>query len=171
MKQEYTLTAYTEDQMGLIHQLTVILSRRKISLVSLNISTCEIDQMYRFTFVLKETFEIVRNIALQIEKIIEVFKCYYSTNDQIVWKQMALFKIKTSSMIHPKNIDGLFKKYNARYIIIEKDYTVFEVTGQEDEINTLALELNKFELIEFIKSARIAVAMNNESFQPESITD
>lgn len=171
MKQEYTLTAYTEDQMGLIHQLAVILSRRKISLVTLNISTCEIDQMYRFTFVLNETFEIVRNIALQIEKIIEVFKCYYSTNDQIVWKQMALFKIKTSGMMHPKNIDGLFQKYNARYIIIEKDYTVFEVTGQEDEINTLALELNKFELIEFIKSARIAVAMNNESFQPESITD
>lgn len=171
MKQEYTLTAYTEDQMGLIHQLAVILSRRKISLVTLNISTCEIDQMYRFTFVLKETFEIVRNIALQIEKIIEVFKCYYSTNDQIVWKQMALFKIKTSSMMHPENIDGFFKKYNARYIIIEKDYTVFEVTGQEDEINTLALELNKFELIEFIKSARIAVAMNNESFQPESIMD
>lgn len=73
--------------------------------------------------------------------------------------------------MHPENIDGLFKKYNARYIIIEKDYTVFEVTGQEDEINTLALELNKFELIEFIKSARIAVAMNNESFQPESIMD
>lgn len=171
MKQEYTLTAYTEDQMGLIHQLAVILSRRKISLVMLNISTCEIDQMYRFTFVLNETFEIVRNIALQIEKIIEVFKCYYSTNDQIVWKQMALFKIKTSGMMQPENIDGLFQKYNARYIIIQKDYTVFEVTGQEDEINTLALELNKFELIEFIKSARIAVAMNNESFQPESITD
>ena len=171
MKQEYTLTAYTEDQMGLIHQLTVILSRRKISLVTLNISTCEIDQMYRFTFVLNETFEIVRNIALQIEKIIEVFKCYYSTNDQIVWKQMALFKIKTSGMMQPEDIDGLFKKYNARYITIEKDYTVFEVTGQEDEINTLALELNKFELIEFIKSARIAVAMNNESFQPESFTD
>lgn len=171
MKQEYTLTAYTEDQMGLIHQLTVILSRRKISLVTLNISICEIDQMYRFTFVLNETFEIVRNIALQIEKIIEVFKCYYSTNDQIVWKQMALFKIKTSGMMQPENIDGLLKKYNARYIIIQKDYTVFEVTGQEDEINTLALELNKFELIEFIKSARIAVAMNNESFQPESITD
>lgn len=171
MKQEYTLTAYTEDQMGLIHQLAVILSRRKISLVTLNISTCEIDQMYRFTFVLNETFEIVRIIALQIEKIIEVFKCYYSTNDQIVWKQLALFKIKTSSLLNPENIDGLLQKYNARYIIIEKDYTVFEVTGQEDEINTLALELNKFELIEFIKSARIAVAMNNESFQPESITD
>jgi acetolactate synthase-1/3 small subunit len=165
MKKEYTLTVYTEDQMGLIHKIAVILSRRKITLESLNISACEIDKMYRFTLVLNETFEIVRNVALQIEKVIEVFQCYYSTNEEIVWKQIVLFKVKTSSVIHPENADGLFRKYNARYITIEKDYTIFEVTGQEDEINNLIVALKQYELIEFIKSARIALTMNSASLQ------
>ena len=165
MKKEYTLTVYTEDQMTVLHKITVILSRRKITLENLNISTCEMDKMYRFTLVLNETFEVVRNVTLQIEKVIEVFQCYYSTNKEIVWKQMALFKVKISSVIHPENTDLLFRKYNARYITIEKDYTIFEVTGQEDEINTLTVALKQFELIECIKSGRIALSMNSESFQ------
>ena len=164
MKQEYTLTAYTEDQMGLLNKITVILSRRKISLESLNISTCEIDKMYRCTLVINDTLEIVRNIALQIEKIIEVFKCYYSTNDEIVWKQMGLFKVKTSSILN-EEMNHLFRKYNTRFITIEKDFTVFESTGIEDEINNLAAKLKEFELIEFIKSARIAVTLNSDAFQ------
>ena len=165
MKKEYTLTVYTEDQMVVLHKIIVILSRRKTTLENLNISTCEMDQMYRFTLVLNETFEVVRNVALQIEKVIEVFQCYYSTNEAIVWKQIALFKVKTASVLNPENTDWLFRKYNARYITIEKDYTIFEVTGQEDEINTLTVALKQYELIEFIKSARIALTMNSESFQ------
>ncbi|WP_264524000.1 acetolactate synthase small subunit [Flavobacterium sp. N502536] len=164
MKQEYTLTAYTEDQMGLLNKITIILTRRKISIESINISTCEIDKMYRCTLVIKETSETVRNIALQIEKIIEVFKCYYHTNEEIAWKQMGLFKVMTSSFINDANMNHLLKKYNARSIIIEKDFTVFEATGQEDTINDLAVELTNFGLIEFIKSARIAVTLNTESF-------
>lgn len=164
MKQEYTLTAYTEDQMGLLNKITVILSRRKISLESLNISTCETDKMYRCTLVINDTFEVVRNIALQIEKIIEVYKCYCNTNDEIVWKQMGLFKVKTSSIMN-EEMNHLFRKYNTRFITIEKDFTVFEATGHEDEINNLAAELKHFELIEFIKSARIAVTLNSKAFE------
>jgi acetolactate synthase-1/3 small subunit len=165
MKKEYTLNVYTQDQMVVMQKIAVILSRRKISFESYNISACEIDEMYRFTLVLNETFEIVRNVALQIEKVIEVFQCYYSTNEEIVWKQMALFKVKTSSVINSESTDLLLRKYNARYITIEKDYTIFEFTGQEDEMNNLIIALQQFELIEFIKSARIALTMNNKSFR------
>lgn len=165
MKKEYTLTAYTEDQMGLLNKITIILSRRKISLESLNVSACEIDKMYRCTLVINETFEVVRNIVLQIEKIIEVFTCYCSTNEEIIWKQIALFKVRTSGVINNERTDHLLRKYNAKYLTIEKDFTILEATGQENEIHNLVVELKDFELIEFIKSARIAVTMNNECFQ------
>ncbi|SHM77264.1 acetolactate synthase small subunit [Flavobacterium chilense] len=165
MKKEYTLTVYTEDQMGLLNKITIMLSRRKISLESLNISICETDKMYRCTLVIKETYETVRNIVLQIEKIIEVFSCYCSTNEEIIWKQIALFKVKTSGVISHENSDHVFKKYNVRYLTIEKDYTILEATGQENEINNLAVELKGFELIEFIKSARIALTLNSEAFE------
>lgn len=164
MKQEYTFTAYTEDQMGLLNKITIILSRRKISIKSLNISTCEIDKMYRCTLVIEETFEIARNIALQIEKIIEVFKCYCSTNEEIIWIQMGLFKVITSSFINEENMNHLLRKQSVRFIIIEKDFIVFEATGQEEELDNLAAELRNFGLIEFIKTARIAVANNSHAF-------
>lgn len=38
MKKEYTLTIYTENQVGLINKIAIMFSRRKISLESLNTS-------------------------------------------------------------------------------------------------------------------------------------
>ena len=61
-------------------------------------------------------------------------------------------------------MNHLFRKYNTRFITIEKEFTVFEATGQEEELDNLAAELRSFGLIEFIKTARIAVANNSHAF-------
>ena len=79
MKQEYTLTIYTENQVGLINKIAIMFSRRKISLESLNTSPSEIEKIYRFTIVVKETEEIVKNLVRQLEKIVDVFKVYCNT--------------------------------------------------------------------------------------------
>nr|WP_315248658.1 acetolactate synthase small subunit [uncultured Flavobacterium sp.] len=167
MKEQYTLTVYTEDQIGLINKIAIIFFRKKINLKSLNISSCEIDKMYRFTIVVNETFEIVKNLTLQIEKIIDVFRCFCNTDQEIIQTQTALYKIPTSSIIKEDYTNRLFKQYNAKIIAIERDYTVFEVTGQESEINNLTSELDHYGLIEFVKSSRIALIKSSEGFAKE----
>ncbi|RKR08955.1 acetolactate synthase small subunit [Flavobacterium sp. 90] len=167
MKEEYTLTVYAEDQMGTINKIAIMFLRKKINLKSLNISSCEIDMMYRFTIVVNETSEIVKNLKFQIEKIIEVFKCYCSTNQEIISSQTAMYKVSTDMIMNEANIDHLMRQYNARFLIIEKDYAVFEATGQENEIDNLTKSLNKFGLIEVIKTSRIALIKSCEGFAVE----
>ena len=83
MKQEYTLTIYTENQVGLINKIAIMFSRRKISLESLNTSPSEIENIYRFTIVVRETEEVVKNLVRQLEKIVDVCKnCTYSFRSQ-----------------------------------------------------------------------------------------
>lgn len=167
MKQEYTLTAYTEDQMGLMNKIAIMFLRKKISLKSLNISTCEIDKMYRFTIVVNETLEIVKNLTLQIEKIIDVFRCYCNTNEEIISTQTALYKIPTHILMKDENQDHLLKSYNARFVAIEKVFTIFEVTANENEINLLTTKLTHYGLIEFIKTSRISLIKTSEGFSQE----
>ncbi|SFD49797.1 acetolactate synthase small subunit [Flavobacterium phragmitis] len=166
MKEQYTLTFYTEDQMGLVSKTAVIFSRRKISFESFNISSCEINSMYRFTIVVTETFETVRNLALQIEKIIDVYKCYWSTNSEIVYTQTALFKLPTHVIIEEK-VQDLLKQHNAHYKILERDYIIFEVTQQETQIDFLTKELTKHSIIEFVKSPRVALIKSGKGFTDE----
>lgn len=162
MKQEYTLTIYTENQVGLINKIAIMFSRRKISLESLNSSPSEIPKIYRFTIVVRETEALVKNLVRQIEKIVDVFKVYCNTNDEIIWQQIALYKVPTSIIMKEVKVERLLREYGARAVVIREDYTVFETTGQEDEINNLLLKLDQFGLIEFVKSSRVAIIKSSE---------
>src|SRR5881392_673591 len=95
IRQEYTITVYTENQIGLLNRIAIIFSRRKINIDSLNSSPSEIDGIHRFTIVIDETEEVVRKLARQIEKQVEVLKVYYNTNDEIIWQEMSLYKVPT----------------------------------------------------------------------------
>ncbi|MGL6067902.1 MAG: acetolactate synthase small subunit, partial [Sediminibacterium sp.] len=83
MKTEYTITVYTENQVGLLNRIAIIFSRRKINIESLNVSPSEAESIHRFTIVISETEEVVRKLCRQIERQVEVLKAYYNTNDEI----------------------------------------------------------------------------------------
>ena len=162
MKQEYTLTVYTENQVGLLNKIAIMFSRRKINLESLNTSPSEIDNIHRFTIVVIETEEVVKNLVRQMEKLVDVFKVFYNTNEEIVWQQVALYKVPTSVIMKEVKVERLLRKYGARTEVIREDYTVFETTGQDEEVNNLLRELDKYGLIEFVRSSRIAIIKSSE---------
>ena len=162
MKQEYTLTVYTENQVGLLNRIAIMFSRRKINLESLNTSPSEIDNIHRFTIVVEETEVVVKNLARQMEKMVDVFKVNYNTNDEIIWQQIALYKVPTAVIMKEVKVERLLRKYGARTVVIREDYTVFETTGQDEEIDNLLKELDKYGLIEFVKSSRIAIIKSSE---------
>ena len=55
MKQEYTLTIYTENQVGLLNRIAIMFSRRKINIESMNTSPSEIEGIHRFNILINET--------------------------------------------------------------------------------------------------------------------
>ncbi len=162
MKKEFTLTIYTENQVGLLNKIAIIFSRRKINLESLNTSPSEIEGIYRFTIVVIETETVVKNIVRQLEKMVDVFKVFYNTNDEIIWQQMALYKVPTSVIIKDVKVERLLREFGANAVVIREDYTVFETTGQYEEIDNLLKELGKYGLIEFVRSSRIAIIKSSE---------
>lgn len=162
MKQEHTLSVYTENQVGLLNKISIIFSRRKISLESFNSSPSEIENIYRFTIVVNETQDVVKNLVRQIEKIVDVFKVFSNTNDEIIWQQMALYKVPTSVIMKEVKVERLLREYGANVVVIREDYTVFEATGQNEEINNLLKELDKYGLIEFVRSSRIAIIKSSD---------
>src|SRR5260221_9687769 len=91
-KQEYTISVYTENQIGLINRIAILFSRRKINIESLNTSPSEVEGIHRFTIVINETEEVVRKLCRQLEKQVEILKAYYNTNDEIIYQELAIYK-------------------------------------------------------------------------------
>ena len=163
-KQEYTITVYTENQIGLLNRIAIIFSRRKINIESLNTSPSEIDSVHRFTIVINETEDVVRKLCRQIEKQVEVLKAYYNTNEEIVWQELAMYKVPTDVIAEKVKVERLLREYGARAVAIRKDYTVFETTGHREEVDKLVKKLEPHGLIEFVRSARIAIIKESNGF-------
>ena len=114
-KQEYTITVYTENQVGLLNRIAIIFSRRKINVESLNTSPSEIDGIHRFTIVIHESRSVVIKLVRQIEKQVEVLKTYFNTNDEIVWQELALYKVLSEEITERAKVERLLREFGARF--------------------------------------------------------
>src|SRR6478672_5317052 len=164
LKQEYTITVYTENHIGLLNRIAIIFSRRKINIDSMNTSPSEIEGIHRFTIVINEAEDVVKKLVRQIEKQVEVLKAYFNTMDEIVWQELALYKVSTEEITEKVKVERLLRQYGARAIAIRKDYIVFETTGHREETERLVEVLEPYGLIEFVRSARVAIIKASAGF-------
>ncbi len=164
MKQEFTITVYTENQVGLLNRIAIIFTRRKINIDSLNTSPTEVESVHRFTIVINETEDVVRKLCRQIEKQVEVLKAYFNTNEELVWQEMALYKVPTDVIAEKVKVERLLRERGARVVVLRKDYTVFETSGHREEIDALTKALEPYGLIEFVRTARIAIIKDSKGF-------
>lgn len=163
-KQEYTITVYTENQIGLLNRIAILFSRRKINIDSLNTSPSEVEGIHRFTIVINETEDVARKLARQMEKQVDVLRAFYSSGDEIVWQELALYKVPTQEIAEKVKVERLLREYGARVVVIRTDYTVFETTGQREETDRLIRVLEPYGLIEFVRSARVAIIKASKGF-------
>lgn len=163
-KQEYTITVYTENQIGLLNRIAIMFSRRKINVESLNTSPSEVEGIHRFTIVIHEIEDVVKKLVRQIEKQVEVLKAYYNSNEELIWQEMALYKVSTDEIAEKVVVERLLRENGARAVVIRKDYTVFETTGHREETDNLIKVLEPYGLIEFVRTARVAIIKASSGF-------
>jgi len=164
VKKEFNITVYTENHIGLLNRIAIIFSRRKLNIDSMNTSPSEVESIHRFNIVLTETEDVVRKVARQLEKQVEVLKVYFNTNEDVIWQELALYKVPTDIIAEKVSVERLLRQYGARAVVIRTDYTVFETTGHREETDALVTVLQQYGLIEFVRSARIAIIKASDGF-------
>lgn len=91
-------------------------------------------------------------------------KAYYNSDDEIVWQELALYKVSTDAIAEKVKVERLLREFGARAVAIRKDYTVFETTGHRVETDNLIKALEPYGLIEFVRSARVAIIKGSSDF-------
>jgi acetolactate synthase-1/3 small subunit len=95
---------------------------------------------------------------------VEVLKVYFNTNEDVIWQELALYKVPTDIIAEKASVERLLRENGARAVVIRKDYTVFETTGHREETDALIKILQPFGLIEFVRSARVAIIKHSDGF-------
>ncbi|WP_299101992.1 acetolactate synthase small subunit [uncultured Winogradskyella sp.] len=154
---QYTVSIYTENNIGLLNRISAIFQRRHMNIESLNTSPSEIESVSRFTIVVNITESQMKKIIGQIEKQVEVIKAFYHTDDEIIYQESCLFKIKSELLFDERQIQNIIKESNARIVTVNKQFFVLEKSGRKEEIDLLYRELNVFGIMQFTRSGRVAV--------------
>ncbi|RMF23307.1 MAG: acetolactate synthase small subunit [Bacteroidetes bacterium] len=157
MKKEFTITVFTENQTGLLSRVVSVFTRRHINIESLTTSKSSIPGIHRFTIVVVVEEEMVRKLVAQLEKQVDVVKAFYYHEDEIVYQEIALYKVPTSAFSNGNRIERLIRKHNARILEVEPEYIVIEKTGHQFETEALLEELKAIGIYEFVRSGRIAI--------------
>ena len=89
-KQLYTISIYTENNIGLLNRISAIFQRRHINIESINTSVSEIEGVSRFTILVNMTENQIQKILGQIEKQVEVIKAYYHTDDDTIYQEYGI---------------------------------------------------------------------------------
>jgi len=157
-KKNYTISVYTENNVGLLHRLSAIFLKRHINIESFSTSESEIKDVFRFIIVVKMNKSDVEKVAKQIEKQVEVIKAYYHTDSETIYQESALYKVKSSSLFEERHIQNIIKESNARIVTVNPEFFVIEKTGFRDDTEKLYMDLKAYGLLQFTRSGRIAVS-------------
>lgn len=156
MNEEFTLSIFTENSIGILTRITNVFTRRHINIDSLTVSESEVKDVFKYTVVFKSTQEQINKLIGQLERLIEVFKVFAHKNEDIVYQELALYKIKTD-LLSNKEVEQIIRECQARILSVDKDFIAIEKTGYIEEIESLLAQLSCFGVLEFTRSGRVAI--------------
>jgi len=156
MKKKFTISIFTEHFIGILNQITIIFTRRGVNIDGLTASESKDDGIYRMIIVVHTEEAEVIQLVKQVERIIDVIKAFYYVDEEVVYQELALYKLPVTSL--DPSLEKVIRQFNAHIISAEQDFVVIELTGHKEDTQALLEILKDFNLLEFARSGRVAIA-------------
>ena len=166
MEQEYIITVFSENKVGLLSQITTVFTCRNVNIESLTTSESALAGIHKFTIVVRTDPEKIEKLARQVEKRIDVLKVFVFTSDEVVQQEIALYKVTRS-----RGVEQLVRKHNVRILEIDEDYIVVEKTGYKSETRELFELLQPYGVQQFVRSGTVAIVKSRRELLNEYLEE
>jgi acetolactate synthase-1/3 small subunit len=154
----YTVTVFSENTVGLLNQITIVFTRRRLNIETLSVSPSAIKGIHKFTITTFSDEDTIDKVVKQIDKRVDILKAYYNTDKDLVHQEIALYKVETKKILELGSIEDIIRKYDVRVLDITETSIVLEKSGHYTETQALFDELKeKTGVLQFIRSGRIAI--------------
>lgn len=78
----FEITAYTENQVGLLSAIAGIFTRRSLNIEKLLVYPSQIAGIHKFKIITRAAEAQIKIVVLQIEKKVDVIKSYYEIDNE-----------------------------------------------------------------------------------------
>lgn len=142
-KQEYIVVAYVNNQVSVLNRITAAYLKRHINIESLNVSesaTKGISKVVISAITTRDTIEMIVN---QMANSFDVLNVDYYLPDELINKEMALYKVSTDILSQQRYVDFLLERAGGHIIEVNKAYLIVEKSGSRKELESLRSKLER----------------------------
>jgi acetolactate synthase-1/3 small subunit len=151
-----TLSVFTENHVGLLSRVTSAFTRRSVNIESLSVAASELPGVHRFTIVVAAPRTRVEQIALQLDKQVDVIKAFVHDDDEVVVRELVLVKLDASARRVP-GLEALLRAHDARVLEADARSLMLEKLGTPDEATALVAALQPYGVLEACRSGHVAL--------------
>ena len=150
-----TISALVADRPGVLARIAGLFRRRGFNIASLAVGRSEQPGLSRMTFVVEGPDEVVRHVSAQLDRLIDVVEVRDITESNIVWRELALIKIKAAAGARAEVLE-LVNIFRVNVIDIGVESLTVEISGGRQKIDSFIELVRKFGLEEVIRTGRVA---------------
>ena len=165
MEQEYIITVFSENKVGLLSRITTVFSCRDVNIESLTTSQSALPGIHKFTIVVRTDPGQIDKLVRQVEKKIDVLKTFVYTPEEVVQQEIALYKVTRS-----RGVEQLVRKHNVRILEIDEDYIVVEKTGHKAD-HGASPAVAALGVQQFVRSGTVAIIKSRRELLNEYLEE
>ncbi len=164
--QKHTIIALVEDRPGVLNKIASKWRQRGFNIESLAVGHSEQPGLSRMTFVVDASHD-AEQVVKQLDKLIDVVDIRDITDEDIVSRELAMIKVRCDRTNRGQIIEvaDLFK---ADVVDVAPESIIIEATGSEQKIDSLIALLQDFEIIELVRTGRVAMLRGAAVSHPRS---
>ena len=140
----------------MLNKVAGMIRRRGFNISSLTVGHSETVDYSRMTFVVEGDDQIIDQVIKQLYKIIEVVKVSDISNEDVVVRELALIKVKTTTSNRPEILQ-LVEIFRSDILDVSPDSVIIQVTGDEDKVDSLLEILKPFGIREVMRTGRVGL--------------
>ena len=160
-QQLFTLTIYSEHCVGLLNQVAAIFTRRCLNIEDVSASRTSLEGVHSLTITVWSDRATMEKVVKQIEKRIDVIRAFLYTDNDIIYQEIALYKVDTDRLLQERYLENIIRHHNARILDITPDFTVIEKSGQPWETEALFDQLRPYGVRQFVRSGRVCITKSS----------
>jgi len=155
----HILVVWVDNEASVLSRVVGLFSGRGYNIESLAVA--EVDQkenLSRITIVTTGTPEVIKQIVLQLKKLVPVHKVanFKREDKNVIFKEMALFKIVGNSSKIKKTLNAC-KKFNPIILDQTNKSAVIQITAMRREIDKMTKNLKSHGLISVSRTGAVAM--------------
>ena len=155
---KYTLAVLVDNKPGVLTHIAGLISRRAFNIESIAAGHSEEPDITRINIVVDVDDEFqLDQVINKLSKLIDVIKIVNLTTVDSIQRELVLIKVKANPATR-SDIVNIVEIFRAKIVDVNRETMVIELTGEENKIDALCEVLSEYEIIEIVRTGKIALS-------------